>query len=282
MTVFSVIANLCPYGPTTSFSRTSWDADRARVDCPQKGAIADKREWSFECQIRTAQGDIRWIKAAGRPLLDDDDNVVRLIGHVIDVSDLKRNEARLRLITDELNHRVRNMLALIKSMVRLSARGASDLSTFARALEGRVAALARSHRLLAGNHSALLKPSAILQTELSAISGIEGQVSIAVEGEKHVSASVGQGLALIFHELLTNATKHGALANASGHVDVCIAHGAKGVSIAWKERGGPEIAGDRGSGFGAVLISNALGAEGIVEQMFSPQGLECRIKLHAN
>ncbi|RVQ67832.1 PAS domain S-box protein [Croceicoccus ponticola] len=255
------------------------DADRSRVDELQKSAIEENREWSFECQIRTAEDRIGWIKGAGRPLQDANGNVVRLIGHVIDISDLKQNEARLRLITDELNHRVRNMLALIKSMVRLSARGATDISSFTQALEDRVGALARSHQLLTGDYSASLKPSAILEAELSALSGFEDQVRMSVNGETHLAASAGQGLALVFHELLTNATKHGALSNDVGHVEVVFEQDADAVVIAWQERGGPPVDQERGSGFGSLLILNALAADGTVEQIFSPDGLECRIML---
>ncbi len=258
------------------------DADRARVDHLQRSAIEGSREWSFECQIRTAPGDLRWIRAAGRPLKDSEGRVIKLIGHVIDITESKQGEARLRLITAELNHRVRNMLAMIKSMVRMSARGASDIPTFARSLEGRVGALARTHQLLVDDSSALMKPSAILDTELAAFSGLATQVDIAVSDEAPLSPSASQGLALIFHELLTNAMKFGALSSAAGRIEIRIARSGDTLEISWKERDGPPVPQDRRAGFGSVLIARALAADGTAEQLFPPEGVECRIALDVN
>lgn len=255
------------------------ESDRDRVDELQKTAITNGAEWSFECQIKTPNGNYRWIKAAGRPLEGPDGTIDRLIGHVIDITDTKQNEARLRLITEELNHRVRNMLAMIKSMVRMTARSADDIQLFARSLEGRVGALSRTQDLLVGDPSSAMMPSAILGAELSAFEGIEDQVRISVEGESELTASAGQGLALVFHELLTNAFKYGALSSEQGSVQVSFDCQDDIVEIVWTERGGPPVAERRRTGFGSTLISKALAADGTTEQTFSPEGLECRITL---
>ncbi|WP_247714626.1 sensor histidine kinase [Qipengyuania psychrotolerans] len=258
------------------------ETDRARVDALQKTAIAENREWSFECQIRTAQGNIRWILAAGRPLQNSDGTTGKLIGQVIDITRSKQNEARLTLITEELNHRVRNILAMIQSMVKMSARGAKDIPAFARALEGRVGALARSHQLLVGDSPTSMAPSAILETELSAFAGIQDQIDLNIVDEAALSASASQGLGLVFHELLTNAMKHGALSNPAGRVEVTVSRSAKSVNILWKESGGPPVDQGGGSGFGSKLISKALAPDGTTELIFSPEGLECRIVLDAD
>lgn len=255
------------------------DADRARVDDLQKTAIDESREWSFECQIRTFRGDIRWVRAAGCPLKDAEARIVKLIGHVIDITDSKESEARLRLITSELNHRVRNMLSMIKSLVRMSARGATDISQFARSLEGRVGALARTHQLLIAHSPDSMKPSAILEAELSAFRGYEGRFDIAVSDEAALSASASQGLSLIFHELVTNAVRYGALSVESGRVEVRIARSDGAVEVSWKECGGPPVSPDRTEGFGSVLIARALAADGTSELNFAPGGVECHIVL---
>lgn len=121
---------------------------REAIDRLQKDAIASGAEWAFNCAIIAADGERKWISAAGRPLAGPNGNPEKLIGHVIDISETKEREARLGLITEELNHRVRNMLSVIKSIVRLSSRKAETVNEFATALEGRVASLARSHSLM--------------------------------------------------------------------------------------------------------------------------------------
>ena len=237
------------------------EEDRARVDRLQQAAIADNREWSFECRIATATGEIRWIRASGRPLQDDAGKTVKLIGNVIDITDTKQNEARLQLITEELNHRVRNMLATIKSMVRFSAKKAADIPSFAEALEGRVRTLARSHQLLVAESDAAIRPSTILEAELSAFPGLGDRVKIAASNEPVLRDSAGQGLALVFHELLTNALKYGALSNDEGHVEVTIEGAENSVSIRWKEHGGPPLDGNKGEGFGTMLISRVFASQ---------------------
>ncbi|MCK0099029.1 PAS domain-containing protein [Qipengyuania sp. S6317L1] len=255
------------------------DGDRERVDELQKNAIEEGREWSFECQIRTNAGQFRWIKAVGRPLKDDQGEIIRLIGQVIDITDSRQNEARLQLITDELNHRVRNLLSVIKAIIKMTARRAKDVQGFSRALEGRVGALARAHNLLVGNSPASMTPSAILRAELSAFEDTDKRVQISINDEAALSTPASQGLALVFHELLTNSIKYGALSIDSGKVSVSIDRVDDTIAIVWTERDGPTVGEDRGNGFGTQLIARALASEGTTQQMFLPEGLECRITL---
>ncbi len=270
---------LLPKWTYDQFLQHVMEIDRERVDELQKATIAEKREWSFECQIRTASGQIRWIRAAGRPLLNPAGDVEKLIGHVVDITESKQSEARLRLITEELNHRVRNMLAIIRSMVKISARRAQDIPAFAEALEGRVGALARTHHLLAGETAGAMKPSTILREELSVFDDVGERIGLIVLDETGLSASAAQGLALVFHELLTNALKYGALSADEGRIEIRVDRDAETLNILWKEHGGPPVDPDTSDGFGSMLIAEALAAEGTTTQRFLPEGLECHITL---
>ena len=253
--------------------------DRERVDALQKSTIAQAKLWSFDCAIRTVQGDRKWISAAGRPLLADDGSVDKLIGHVIDITHTKQRENRLTLLTDELNHRVRNMLAIIKSIVRLSSRKAHDISSFAEALEGRVEALARSHRLMVSDAAETMPPSAILESELAAFPGLEQRIELDIREETALPGAVGQGLALVFHELITNALKYGALSDGAGIVAVRIEQIGDRLDIAWRERDGPPVAPIHDNGFGSRLIGDAIGSTGKVDLRFPEHGVECDISL---
>lgn len=245
----------------------------------QQAAIAQGKVWTFDCAIRTGKGDVRWISASGRPLMDDDGEVAKLIGHVIDITDTKQRENRLTLLTEELNHRVRNMLAVIKSIVRLSSRKADDIAGFAKSLEGRVEALARSHRLMVSDQAETLTVAAILEAELAAFPGLEKRVILSANGDRQLSGASGQGLALVFHELVTNALKYGALSNAVGQVDVTIAGKEDTLEIAWRERGGPKVEAVHDDGFGSRLIADAIGSLGRVDLRFPETGVECDIIL---
>ena len=251
--------------------------DRQRVADLQQAAIAAGEEWAFQCAIITATGDKRWISAAGRPLLNNDGTTHKLIGYVIDISETKEREARLSLLTEELNHRVRNMLSVIKSIVRLSSRKAETIGGFAKALEGRVASLARSHSLLVDDSSALLKPSEILELELAVIPNLENRVDVTADEDRFISAAAGQGLALVFHELITNALKYGALSNETGRVIVSILDRDGALEVHWRETGGPPVIPPEESGFGTTLIAEAMGPRASIDLRFPDTGVECDI-----
>ena len=255
------------------------EADRTHVDQLQKDAIADRREWLFECRILTEQGSERWISASGKPLLSESGEVTKLIGHVIDITDTRVREERLALLTEELNHRVRNMLSMIKSLVQLSARNARDIPTFASALEGRVAALARTQDLFANDPAISLTPSNLLEREIAAFSDYSERVTVSVEAEPKLRSSLGQSLSLVFHELVTNAIKYGAFSNQAGRIDIRIAGKDDEVTIVWHESGGPPVVSPRSQGFGSKLIEGAIGADGTAEMAFEPDGLRCTIRL---
>lgn len=257
------------------------EKDRLRVDSLQKAAIREKREWSFDCQITTNDGQKRWIRASGRPLLDDAGHVTTLIGHVLDITETKNKEAMLQLITEELKHRVRNTLGIINSMIMLTATTTNSTSEFAETLKGRVGALARTQDLIMGTASSAMIPSAILEAEFAAFQTCEGQIRISVDSEAPLPAMASKGLALVTHELLTNAIKYGALSVPDGRIDVAIDLQDGATVITWTERGGPAPQGERRQGFGSMLIADALAGEGTVEQVFAPEGLMCRITITA-
>lgn len=255
------------------------EADRQKVDDLQRAAIETEQPWEFECRILRCDGKERWISAAGCPLRGRSGRIEKLIGHVIDISRTKEREARLALITQELNHRVRNMLTVIRSMVTLTARKANDIPSFAKSLEGRVEALARSHKLLIAEGSVSMAPSDILNAELEAFPDLRDRTRISAENEPTLSGAAGQGLALIFHELITNAIKHGAFSMEGGQVEVRIRGLERSTCIEWKERGGPEVKRPARAGFGSTLMKRASGSNGKVRLDYQSDGLECEILL---
>ncbi|MGN3975227.1 sensor histidine kinase [Tsuneonella sp. SYSU-LHT278] len=255
------------------------EEDRERIDTLQKAAIENGTTWEFECAIRTADDRNRWIGAAGRPLRGPDGTVEKLIGHVIDVTSTKEREARLELLTAELNHRVRNMLAMIGSMVTMSAPRAKDIPSFVEALKGRVAALARSHHLLVSDEGAAMSASEILAAELNAFPGLRERTHVKADSKPALSTSTAQGLALVFHELITNALKYGAFSNEAGGVEISIAARDGDLCIEWVERGGPPVDPAGKPGFGSTLLTRVLGSGARVELDLAPAGLRCTVRV---
>jgi PAS domain S-box-containing protein len=257
------------------------DADRDRVDALQKSAIARGEEWIFECRIRRADGKERWISAAGSPISANGAEIDKLIGHVIDITHTKEREARLSLLTGELNHRVRNMLAMINSMIHISASKAADIPSFARALEGRIGALARSQQIFDDEANGSVTPSTILERELAGFSDFRKRFRIETTDEFALAGSTSQGLALVFHELITNAVKYGSLSNGTGTVDVAIRGSEDSIRIVWNERGGPAVSPPASRGFGTMLISGVINPYGDVSLRYPETGFECSIEIEA-
>ena len=255
------------------------DEDRKRVDTLQRTAIEGQREWLFECRIRRADGRERWISAAGRPVFDENGSLTALVGNVVDITRTKRNEDRLSMVTQELNHRIRNMLATIKAIIVFSARGATHVDTLVEKLTGRVEALARTHALLVGDDDQEMALVELLRGELEAFGRLETRVTIRANEDIRLTQSQVQPMALVVHELLTNAIKHGALSNDEGRVGIKAEQNSNNLCIEWKESGGPPLGRIERQGFGTRVIQGSLGNLGSVDMHFLPTGLVSKITL---
>ena len=193
------------------------------------------------------------------------------------VSRPKRDTA-LELLVKELQHRIRNLLSVVQCFVTSTEANTAD--DYRTALMGRLEALsdafafiegARGHRVsLAKLISRTLKPHAIRPNGRIVLAGPD----IILESR------CGLSLHLVFHELATNACRHGALASASGTVEVCwdvlFERDSPALAVQWREYGGPAVRKPQRMGFGMRLISKAMvGAQ--VDMDFAPAGLVCRI-----
>ncbi|MCJ7420498.1 sensor histidine kinase [Sphingomicrobium astaxanthinifaciens] len=255
------------------------EEDRARVDELQQQALEQQTEWLFDCRIVRADGVERWINAAGRPIFDDDGSITALIGNVIDITQTKRNEMRLSLVTQELNHRVRNMLTMVKALISLSGRSAKVDPAFVNALSGRVEALARTQDLLLGETDRDLGLGEILERELTAFPSLRERVDLQEDDVIVLAPKDAQAFAVIIHELITNAIKYGAFSNDAGRVAITIATTPSQARVEWRETGGPPVAEVREDGLGSNLIGRALGPSGRAQLDFHKDGLVCRIEL---
>lgn len=182
---------------------------------------------------------------------------------------------RLKVVVKELQHRVRNLLNLVRSIARQSAQSEQSLDQFVQQLEKRLMALAEANSLLLRGDSEGVALSDILKTELSAF---EKQVQWSGDAIQ-LPAQVTPILVLVFHELMTNATKYGALAVQEGRVAILWELKTDGLHIGWTESNGPKVSPPQKSGFGSSVIRNAIDYEfgGSVNMHFAEDGLKCSL-----
>ncbi|RVT89936.1 PAS domain S-box protein [Rhodovarius crocodyli] len=194
---------------------------------------------------------------------------------MLDITARKLAEEAQHLLAREVDHRARNVLAVVRGLVRVSAAEAKyDSDQLVEVLESRIAALARVHTLLSREHWAGAPLAEVVEEELSA----HDERLKASGPHVRLSAATAQPLALVLHELATNALKYGALSEPDGWVELRWEHEGEGLALYWKEHGGPPVMGPPpSSGFGTELIdANAgLPLDGHIERHWQRDGLLC-------
>ncbi len=256
--------------------------DRDWVDKAFGAALKNGTDWSFECRIsRADDGKICWIGVHGRHLTDPRTGAARMIGHVMDITESKEAEERLRLVTSELNHRTRNMLSVLQGMVRMSARRAETVQDLERSLLGRMEALSRSHALTVQLSESALRVADVIESALSPFQPEPGRIATTGATGATLDAKTAESLSLALYELTTNAIKYGALSVAAGRVAIDVTRTEPGrARILWRESGGPKVAAPQRSGFGSTLLKSILRAdEGEVSIDYPESGVICTIEL---
>jgi two-component sensor histidine kinase/CHASE1-domain containing sensor protein len=181
-------------------------------------------------------------------------------------------------LTRELNHRVKNTLANVLSIIALTRRRATDLDEFVEGLDGRIRALSATHDLLTQSDWGTTQIRAVVDAELAPYRQTE-EHRITIEGpDISLAPNDALSLGLAIHELATNAAKYGALTRSGGEVSVRWSQLApRRVRLEWKERGGPPVKAKRGRGFGTDLIEKIVANEldSPVQLDFDPEGVSC-------
>ncbi|MGZ3257059.1 MAG: CHASE domain-containing protein [Croceibacterium sp.] len=181
-------------------------------------------------------------------------------------------------LTRELNHRVKNTLANVLSIIALTRRRATNLDDFVEGLDGRIRALSATHDLLTQSDWGTTQIRAVVDAELAPYRQVD-EHRIAITGpDIPLAPNDALSLGLAIHELATNAAKYGALTRAGGEVSIqwdLIA--PRRVRLEWKERGGPPVKATRGRGFGTDLIEKIVANEldSPVQLDFDPEGVTC-------
>lgn len=264
-------------------------ADRARVAEQWDHLVAGRSPvCQVEYRFQRADGTLRWLASTGAVVRADPatGHPLRLAGTVQDITDRRDAEERRDLLTQEVNHRARNTLAIVQAILRLTR--ADTPGEFAALVEGRIAALARAQSLLAAERWAGVPLATLVADEIAPFGGVaaEGRSGgrFRLEGPSfRIRADAVQALGMVFHELATNAAKHGALSVPDGTVSVAWAvdETQSRLRIRWSERGGPTPGFPTRRGVGSRVIEATVTGQlgGQVERRWPEEGLVCDLAL---
>jgi PAS domain S-box-containing protein len=248
-------------------------------------AFEGSAENSSEIRYRRKNGNAFWAATFISPVRDKSGNVVQHFASFVDLTKQKQVEDRLRFLLDELNHRTQNTLATVQGLAVQTLRGAVDKKVVD-AFEGRILALSKAHGLLGRKLWGAVSLRDVINQILQPFGLNDHRVAhFSIEGDDvRLQPKAALTLAMVFHELATNAAKHGALSNGVAgkiHIAWQVEPTPKGhrMWLRWQESGGPPVTSPGRKGFGSRLIEAGLALEldGEVRVNYEPAGVLCLI-----
>ena len=250
----------------------------------EKNAVASivaagEARFQVEFRIIRPSGEIRWCYGAGVISRDADGNATRMNGVTVDITDRKRAEERQLVLAREVDHRAKNMLAVVLSVLRLTK--AKSTPEFVSTVEGRIHALAATHNLLSATRWQGANLSQIVDEELAPYRTDHRQRIESGGPPAMLLPATAQAVALAVHELATNAAKYGALSTDTGHLRLVWTIDDQSLVVDWTETGGPPAAEPKSLGFGLSIVRSSIEAQfrGGVLYEWRHEGLHCRLSI---
>jgi PAS domain S-box-containing protein len=238
-----------------------------------------------EILYRRNDGSVFWASVFVSPVRDDGGDVVQHFASFVDLTRHRQEQERLRFLLGELNHRTQNTLATVLAIAGQTLRGMADEEVI-NVFEGRIRALSTAHGRLGREGRDGVSLREVIGEILQPFGLNDGRVArFSVEGnDVRLQPKASLTLAMVFHELATNAMKHGALSGgAAGRIDIAwrvetVPRGDQ-VRLRWQESGGPPVTPPSRKGFGSRLIERGLAQElnGEVRLDYEPAGVVCEI-----
>lgn len=237
-------------------------------------------QYQVEFRLRRADGAWRWHIARALPIRDSSGSITRWIGTNTDIDDGKAAEVRQQLLTRELEHRMKNTMAMISAIASQTFRTSATKEDARINFDARLHALNQAHDVLVASNWGSAPMSVVVEGALRPHR--TGDAQIEMSGPTvDLTARQALGLSLALHELATNATKYGALSVPGGTIDVnwdyTASEPAPALRFGWRETGGPAVSPPSRRGFGSRLIESALSSDfGCTVKMdYLPEGVVC-------
>ncbi|HMA56619.1 MAG TPA: response regulator [Pseudolabrys sp.] len=232
-----------------------------------------------EFRVRRPNGEVRWCTGTAAASFDEQDRLIWISGVTADITERKRAEERQILLAEEVDHRARNVVAVVQSIMRLTR--ANSIDEYIGALDGRIGALSNAHRLLAGSRWEGADLNRLVDEEFAPYRA-GGKVRVSAHGPVVLlPPATAQTIALALHELATNAAKYGALSTDAGHVELTWQLEPNKLELIWVETGGPLISPPSRRGYGSRAIVAGIERQlgGIVNFDWQPDGLHCTLSV---
>jgi PAS domain S-box-containing protein len=293
----------------------SWDWDRATGDClwddgqyrifgvdPKRFAVTPENvralihpeDWEkmqlaleqlfrdhqpvqIEFRVKRPSDEMRWCLGTAAPSINESGTVIRVSGVTVDITDRKEAEERQALLAREVDHRAKNALALVQSIIRLTRAG--SVAEYTKAVEGRIRALSRAHTVLSQSRWQGAELRGLVEEELAPYRTNEGSKIVATGPNVLLQPAAAQSLALALHELVTNAAKYGALSSMAGQVQLDWQLDGTTLRLEWIESGGPPATSPSSPGFGTRIIIASIEGQLAGHAAFDwrPTGLHCAL-----
>ena len=266
--------------------------DQERAWGAWRNSLATGEPYEIEYRLRHHSGEYRWTLGLALPVRDSSGTIVRWIGTCTDIHATKLAAEERELVAQELSHRIKNIFAVLNGIISLSARSRPEIKPFADELRQRIYALGEAHDFVRPHSHA----SRAMVSQNSLKSLIErlmrpygnGELSrVEFTGEDAmIDDGAATPLALLFHELATNAAKYGALSDAAGRVVLTGQIAGDGLyHLSWKERGGPPVSAVAATaGFGSRVVELSVQGQlrGKLVRLWEADGLRVEIELPAD
>jgi PAS domain S-box-containing protein len=246
--------------PVERFVEAIHPDDRARVRLRIEAAAATAGEFSEEYRLVQGDGTIRWVLARGRCYHDEHGRPTRFPGAATDITERKEAEQRAKLLSEEINHRVSNLLTVVQAIVARTLDEAQSITVARETLIQRLAALGRAQAAITSRAGWRIDLRDLVTI---AVAPHTDGARFAITGESFMLTSdQALGLSLALHELATNAVKYGALSTQAGRIaiDWRIVSGPRLV-LHWREEGGPQVTEPSKRGFGLEMIERVVAGE---------------------
>jgi PAS domain S-box-containing protein len=257
--------------------------DRQRFNTFVRGVTPERPTYVVTFRFKQPDGQTLWLEETGKAEFGDIGGLVRLKGLTLDVTARKRSADQQSQLIAALDHHVKNLLARISVVARGMRQNSVSLGAYVQALERRLESMADAHSMLSQNLQDGVELAELVRRQLAPYAA---DANTTVGGPNiALTVAATQALAMVLHELVTNAANYGALSTPHGRVEVSWNHErgehAANLSIEWREVGGPTIPAPLQGKYGVSIIRNLIPNElgGSVELVFESSGVLCRINI---
>jgi PAS domain S-box-containing protein len=262
--------------------------DQERAWARWRHSLASGEPYEIEYRLRHHSGEYRWVLGRAMPMHGEDGAIIRWMGTCTEIHEQKAHAEQNELLSRELSHRIKNIFAVVGGLIGLSARRQPEHRAFAADLQARIAALGRAHEFVRP-HSERSRPQIVAESLLAVIRDILSPYPamadhrITVSGDDlRIDDRAATPIALLVHELATNAVKYGALGSDTGTIALTVTREGDECLLTWTERGGPALSGDpERSGFGTQLTELSVVSQlgGSLERNWDRDGLEVAVRV---